>query len=281
MTRKDVFMLEPSETFSVGSDDLSYYRDQPYKVTNGVLMFCYEGEADIIIDLTHYHICKNTSIILIPNSIFHIRKASKDLNLHYFCCSQDMFRNASFRLPPAFIHFLKENSCHTHTDIKTYTSIAGLTAASLAIYHDKENCFRETIAQNLLQIFFFDTYDKVQRFFTPEQIEGSDRKDRLFKKFMYLIHTYCCDHHDVAFYARQLCISTRYLSTITQQIGGKAAKTFIDQYLLLELKVALQSTELSLKEIADKYGFPDQSFFGRYFKKHIGMSPKEFRSLHS
>lgn len=279
--KKDVFILAPTENFAVGNDNLSYYRDQPYKVTNGVLMFCHEGEADITIDLTHYHICKSTSIILIPNSILHVEKASGNLDLHYFCCSQEMFQSASFRLPPAFIHFLKENSCHTHTDIKTYSSIAGLTTASLAIYHDKENCFRDAIAQNLLQIFFFDTYDKVQRLFTPEQIEGSDRKDKLFKKFMHLIHTYCCTHHEVSFYAQQLCISTRYLSTITQLIGGKAAKTLIDQYLLLELKVALQTTDLSLKEIADKYGFPDQSFFGRYFKKHTGMSPKEFRSQHA
>ena len=279
--RKDVFILPPDENFVVGNDNLSYYSDQPHKVKNGVLMFCRKGEADLTIDLTRYHICPNTSIVLIPNSILHVENATDDLDIHYFCCNQEMFQDASFRLPPALLHFLKENSCHTHTDLKTYSSIAGLTTASLAIYHDKENCFRNTIAQNLLQIFFFDTYDKVQRLFTPEQIEGSDRKDKLFKKFMHLIHTSCCTHHDVAYYAHQLCISTRYLSSITQQIGGKAAKTLIDQYLLLELKVALQTTDLSLKEIADKYGFPDQSFFGRYFKKHTGMSPKEFRSQHS
>lgn len=53
--------------------------------------------------------------------------------------------------------------------------------ASAAIYADKENQFRESIAQNLLQIFFLDTYDKVQRYFTKEQLEGGNRKGQLFK----------------------------------------------------------------------------------------------------
>ena len=92
------------------------------------------------------------------------------------------------------------------------------------------------------------------------------------------MHTHCALQRDVAFYARELCITTRYLSTITKEIGKTTAKNLIDSFLILELKVALQSTDLSLKEIAEKYRFPDQSFFGRFFKKHTGMSPKAFRA---
>ena len=100
----------------------------------------------------------------------------------------------------------------------------------------------------------------------------------MFKKFINLVHTYCTTQRDVAFYADQLCISTRYLSAITKQVAADSAKEIIDDNMILELKMALQSTGMSLKEIADKYRFPDQSFFGRYFKKHTGMSPKEYRA---
>ena len=65
---------------------------------------------------------------------------------------------------------------------------------------------------------------------------------------------------------------------VLAQVGQISAKEIIDEFLTLEIKVALQSTNLSLKEIADRYNFPDQSFFGRYFKKHTGMSPKEYRA---
>lgn len=265
------------ETFRGGTDNLDFFYKRLIKMTNGAILFCLSGEADITIDLEQYHIVPNTNIMILPNSIFSLVSASKDFQTHYFAYSNDMFKAACFRLDPPFIHFLKENSCYTHTQKETLRSIQGLIEASTATYNDSNNCFRETIAQNLLQIFFLDTYDKVQRLFTPEQIEGSNRKEELFKKFITLVHTHCVTQRDVAFYAEQLCISTRYLSSITKQIGNTSAKEIIDEFLILEIKVTLQSTNLSLKEIADRYSFPDQSFFGRYFKKHTGMSPKEYR----
>lgn len=266
------------DTFRAGADNLEFFHKRLVKITNGAILFCFGGEANITIDLEKYHIVPNTNIMLIPNSIFSLTDASEDFQVHYFAYTEAMFRAACFRLDPAFIHFLKENSCYTHTLKEAIRSITGLIEASTAIYNDTANRFRETIAQNLLQIFFLDTYDKVQRLFTPEQIEGSSRKDELFKKFIGLIHTHCTTQRDVTFYAEQLCISTRYLSAITKQTGKSSAKEIIDGFLILELKVALQSTNLSLKEIADKYHFPDQSFFGRFFRKHTGMSPKEYRA---
>ena len=266
------------ETFRAGTDNLEFFTRRLIKMTNGVLLFCPQGEADIMIDLEQYHIVPNTNIMILPNSIFSLTSASKDFQVHYFAYSEEMFKAACFRFDPAFIHFMKQNSCYTHTQKETIRSIQGLIEASNATYNDFDNRFRENIAQNLLQIFFLDTYDKVQRLFTQEQIEGSDRKDQLFKKFMNLVHSYCTTQRDVTFYARELCISTRYLSAITKQMTSISAKEIIDDFLMLELKVALQSTDLSLKEVADKYRFPDQSFFGRYFKKHTGMAPKEYRA---
>ena len=267
-----------AEPFRAGTDNLDFFYKRLIKLPNGALMFCISGEADITIDLERYHIVPNTNIMILPNSIFSLTSASKDFRIHYFAYSDEMFKAACFRLDPPFIHFLKENACYTHTEKEALRSITGLIEASNAIYKDSANRFQQTIAQNLLQIFFLDTYDKVQRLFTQEQIEGSNRKDELFKKFINLVHTHCVTQRDVTFYAEQLCISTRYLSAITKEMGKTTAKEIIDDFLILELKVALQSTGLSLKEIAEKYRFLDQSFFGRFFKKHTGMSPKAFRA---
>lgn len=266
-----------AETFRTGDDNLEFFGHHLVKMTNGAIAFCFSGEAELSIDLEQHHIVPNTNIMLLPGTILSLRSASKDFRVRYFAYSGDMMKVACFRLDPAFMHFLKETPCYTHSKTEAIRSILGLMGASAAIYADRENQFRESIAQNLLQIFFLDTYDKVQRYFTQDQLEGSNRKGQLFKKFIQLVHAHCTTQRDVAFYAEQLCISTRYLSAITRDMGENSAKEIIDDFLILEIKVALQSSSLSLKEIADRYGFPDQSFFGRYFKKHTGMGPKEYR----
>ncbi|MGN3984324.1 helix-turn-helix domain-containing protein, partial [Bacteroides fragilis] len=92
------------------------------------------------------------------------------------------------------------------------------------------------------------------------------------------VHEYCCSQRDVVFYAGKLCISTKYLTSICRSLTGHSAKKVIDDFTALEIKVLLQSTDLSIQEIADRLNFPDQSYLGRYFKRHEGVSPMEYRA---
>ncbi len=70
----------------------------------------------------------------------------------------------------------------------------------------------------------------------------------------------------------------RYLSFITRQITQtKSAKEIINKYIILEIKILLESTQLSIQEVANYLNFPDQSYLGRYFKRYTGKSPSEYR----
>ena len=128
-----------AETFRSGSDNLEFYHNRLIKLTNGVLLFCSGGEAEITIDLEKHHIIPNTNIMLLPGSILSLRSASPDFQIHYFAYSGEMMKVACFRLDPAFMHFMKENSCYTHTRLETIRPILRMIEASAAIYADKEN----------------------------------------------------------------------------------------------------------------------------------------------
>lgn len=81
----------------------------------------------------------------------------------------------------------------------------------------------------------------------------------------------------VIYYAERLCISAGYLSTIIKRVSGKSAAGWIDDFVALEAKALLKSSRLTIQQISDELNFPSQSFFGKYFKRVTGLSPKEYR----
>jgi len=82
----------------------------------------------------------------------------------------------------------------------------------------------------------------------------------------------------VGFYARQLCITPKYLTTLIKRISGKSVSEWIDNYVILEAKTLLKYSNMSVQEIAYYLNFPNQSFFGSYFKRNAGMSPSQYKA---
>lgn len=219
----------------------------------------------------------NTQIIFLPNSIINYSYASPDLSISYITFSNAFFQEATVRLDPSFFHFLKENPVVTLPVERTRT-INGLIIALEDLYKDKENCFRLQILRNYIQSFLLDIYDKTHRIFEQNRPEGISRQEELFKRFIQLIHKHCLNQREVSFYAQKMFITPRYLSAHCadrcRRDGKKHASTSMSY---IEIKVLLESTDLSIQEIANRLQFPDQSFFGRYFKKHTGISPQYYR----
>ncbi len=79
-------------------------------------------------------------------------------------------------------------------------------------------------------------------------------------------------------YAKELCISPKYLTAVCKKNSGKTANEWITEHVLEDIRYYLKQTDLSLKQICDRLGFPNQSFFGKYVKDHFGMTPMEFRN---
>ena len=272
----EVLRTTAEDPFFVGTINCSDMPHHLFKLEDACIFFCHSGEARIEIDLLEYDITPNTQIIFLPNSIINYSYASPDLSISYITFSNAFFQEATVRLDPSFFHFLKENPVVTLPVERTRT-INGLIIALEDLYKDKENCFRLQILRNYIQSFLLDIYDKTHRIFEQNRPEGISRQEELFKRFIQLIHKHCLNQREVSFYAQKMFITPRYLSAITQAVAGETAKNIIDKHVILEIKVLLESTDLSIQEIANRLQFPDQSFFGRYFKKHTGISPQYYR----
>lgn len=265
------------EPFISGTDEnLSPVMHHLWKLEGGAIYFCRKGWAHATINLKDYEIVENTQVVLLPGTIIRINGCSSDFTASFFGFPKEMFMEACMRFEPIFFRFIKEQPCYVLPQENT-GAINGLIRATTAIYNDREN----QIAKNHLQSFMLDIYDKCYRYFGKHKIEGGTRQDEIFKSFVSLVHEHCASQREVSFYADKLCISTKYLTGICKAVTGDSAKKIIDDFAILEIKVLLQSTELTVQEIADRLGFPDQSYLGRYFKRHEGMSPKEYQSKYS
>lgn len=99
----------------------------------------------------------------------------------------------------------------------------------------------------------------------------------LFNRFLGLVQKVEAKHNTVEFYAKQLCISSKYLTVICKKNSGKTANEWIQEYTLSAITNYLCSTNLSVKEISNRLGFPNTSFFGKYVREHLGCTPVAFR----
>ena len=270
------FKLRKEESFTMGESNLESLLDSPYKIGQGMILYCYSGTANISVDLNKWDIVQNTIISLIPKTILTLNQSSDNFRVEYISFSTSMFQEAVFRLDPSFFRFIKDNPCHTHSSSEGEI-VNVIIRLFWLIYYDRNNLYRDMIVKNQLQCFFLNMYDKTRHAFPSHQRNGYNRAEEIFHKFINCIHTHYLDQKDVSFYANELCISPRYLSTIARQVTGESAKTIIDRHIILETKVLLRTTEMTVQEITNHLNFPSQSYLGRYFKKHTGESPIEYR----
>lgn len=101
--------------------------------------------------------------------------------------------------------------------------------------------------------------------------------ETLVHRFLEELHKHYQKERKVTFYADCLHISPGYLSTIVAHNTGKSASEWIDNFVVLEAKALLKQTNQTIQQISDELNFPSQSFFGKFFKRMTGISPKEYR----
>ena len=272
-------LLPADEHFSVMSSDLDYFVGNNERAVNGAVIICQKGRCELTVDDFHGQLRRNGSVLMLPGTLLSLKNRTADFKVTLFVFSPQLFSEAAFRLEIDFIRIIKKYPVAQQTK-QTADSMNMWMKILEYTYQDRENRFRYTITKNRLQNALLEMCDKVMRMpsLSTTKNTASLRQTELFNRFLQLINQHANAEREVAFYAEQLCISTRYLSTIVRTLSGQSAKALIDHVVLLELKMLLRTTDLSIQEIAYRLRFPDQSYLGRFFRKQTGLSPSAFRN---
>ena len=135
--------------------------------------------------------------------------------------------------------------------------------------------FQDETVGRVLQVFLFDLWNVVR--LELEQYGADDNQSRIFLRFLFLVQEHCKKNREVAFYADKLCIVPKYLSEICRKVSQQPASDWIEQFAGNELTRLLNDKSLSFTDIADEMNFSTPSFFSRYAKKVLGVTPSEYR----
>lgn len=137
---------------------------------------------------------------------------------------------------------------------------------------------RELYYISIMQLrAFYTLYQVMLRRNGIEVDKFKSRADELFFKFRQLLGEHFRTSRSVAFYADKLCITPRYLTNIVQSRYGKSPKEAIDIYTIMQIRLDLLQSDISLADLAWKYNFSSPSFFSDYFSRNAGFSPQQYR----
>ena len=245
-------------------------------VNGGMIMICRRGRAVIRVNFSGWTLTDGAVITLFPNDMVVLTERSDDFAVEVLEYSASLLREASLQMEQTVYSQLRSDRCRSESPI--VRDIINGMLSLLKIYFDQPECIcLDQLVLLQLKAFFVGFYDYMYR--NPQERrseEGSPRAREIFNSFMICLETHFKESRDVAFYAEKLHFTPKYLNIVAQKVAGRTVKSLINEYVVLQLKVALTSGTTSAKLLAWEYNFNDLSFFCRYFKQHTGVTPMQF-----
>lgn len=273
----DLSELSSYQEASLFTTHLEEWQDGPQVITYGAILICRKGKATVNINYKEWHLHEGAVITVFPNDVVELKVKSEAslFDVEMLKYNASLLREASLQLEQTVYSSLREDRCRQDTPV--VTNIIDSMFALLKVYFNQSEC--TCISQLVLlqlKAFFVGFHEYLQRNpqNRPDDEVKSYRVRELFNRLMMLMERDYKLSRDVNYYADLMHITSKYLTNIVRQVAGHTPKTIIDQYVILQLKMQLQRSSQSIKEIAWEYHFTDVSFFCRYFKKHTGLTPQ-------
>ena len=147
--------------------------------------------------------------------------------------------------------------------------------------HPEMNFGRETM-RDIIRCFAYDLLANINKDLEPDNDDDMLRQgDRIFRRFMLLLSENSNVNRSVKSYADELCVSPKYLTSVCRRHGDYTASEIIANAIVGRIKQLLLYSDMSIKEIATEMGFDNLSFFGKYVRKHLGLSPNNYRKANN
>ena len=250
----------------------------PVRMNFILMALCKKGEASYSVDTRQQHVKPGDLIFISERHIVDNYKASSDFEGLFILVSTEFYHSFVMNVKnvSSLLLFSMNNPVVSLTahESQVYTNYYQTIRQKMA---DTQHHYRTNLVKALLLAMFYDMSNVIWRVEQSSDKTTRKRADALFAQFIRLLEENFRTERRVSWYAEQLGITPKYLSEMVKQVSKRTPNEWIDSYIILEMRVLLKNTTKSIRDIAKAVNFPNQSFFGKYFKEHMGMSPTEYR----
>lgn len=250
----------------------------PVRLEMHLFVLCIDGTATVTADLTQYTVTPNCLIVMGQGTILQ--------NIEVSCNGRGLFVGVSHSfvdevLPDihTVLPLIIDRKASPITEISQADSqsLQELFALLQKIIKNEKGFYRRQIIVNFLRSMLYKVLDIYKTVNNVTPAAKRSRNEEIFYRFSKLVESEYKQHRSVQHYAGRLCITPKHLSVVVKAISGNTASAWINNYVILAAKVLLRATTKTVLEISDELNFTNQSFFGKYFKAHTGMSPQAYR----
>jgi AraC family transcriptional regulator, transcriptional activator of pobA len=239
-------------------------------------LLCRSGTARFRLENQSYEIGINDIGIWPPSMGIKDLQYSRDFSASYLFVSFDLMskNNPDISWGIKGFLFAKENPVIQLSEMHVEKCLRHFQLLREK-YEDDGHRFHNEIVGLQLQIFIMEMWNIFSQ--EMEKRSVTNQQGALFERFLQLVQEHCMEERTVEFYAGKLFITPKYLTEICKKNSGKTALEWIHNYTTHRLMILLQNTSLSLTQVADALNFSSHSFFSRYVRKVLGVSPTEYR----
>jgi AraC-like DNA-binding protein len=291
--------MEKEEIRHIGFDQIEGIRDVDYKdegfafhtdirelhIEHGsmrvemfTILACIKGRLQMEKNGRLFNVGQNDVLMCNPNDILDNCLMSPDFEGAILCLSQRGIVGliSESDLWDRIFHLAQSPLIHVSDDGARHISFYGqMLRDSISM---PRTTYRRQVIASIIQAALYEMLDITADGSAIPHGEGLIHQGEvLFKSFIKLLTECKVKPRRVTWYANQLCITPKYLSFVCKQVSGKTALEWINEYVLIDVRHWLKNSDRSIKEIADLLDFPNISFFGKYCRAHLGMSPMKYR----
>ncbi len=252
-----------------------------------VVACCKKGRIEAKTQDGTITVCENELFICRPNQIIEQIMISPDLECGLIFITNNGLRNILGQYMQLWTKTVIVNKLNkiklTKGDMEYYYHFYTLLNMSVNAKDDAiKNWapYRQDIVQQLVKFGLLGLCNALATD-CENNLPEKANADNAFSRFMDLLQNTEIKHQTVDYYADKLCITPKYLTVLCKKYSDKTAQEWIREYTLTDILYYLKNTSLSIKEVSVRVGFPNTSFFGKYVKEYLGMTPKQLREQHT